>query len=227
MNIMDFQNALHNPQIRIWFSENFDNLIRGGKSFIREDEITKEIGRIMAITNKSIQIQRKTKKGRLDIIDTNTNDIGEAANNATCQNPLSGVNHIIQDFFKRMAQGHSSEHFSLMYFMDIENLNVNSKLTRNLYNSYQRLSRSKVLSKKYELEKYLNLLPKGILIHEPIHNIKSVPGKTISVTDTTILNYDIYILNMPNNKNSTRAIYKEFGNRLKYFRENMHPNELL
>lgn len=217
MTIIDFENSLHSDCIKNWFAYNTDNLIQGQNAmprFNRENEITARIAHCMNIPAIVTQQQN------CDIIDTRNNDIGEAAHNGTFQPALYGINHIIQDFYKRFGQGYTNNYFALMYLMDIENLDVITSLPAGYVNLINATTRQNLLQTKYEVERLLNLLPNKILVHEPFHNFQSS-------TETTILNYDIYVLKMDLNKKVANDIYVTFKGMLTYFKENDFDKSLL
>ena len=217
MTINDFANSLHSDCINNWFTCNTDNLIQGQNAtprFNRENEITARI--VNCINIPAIVTQQQN----CDIIDTRNNDIGEAAHNGTFQPALYGINHIIQDYFKRRGQGYTNNYFALLYLMDIENLDTNTNLPANYVNLIRATTRPNLLQTKYEVERLLNLLPNKILVHEPFHNFQSS-------TETTILNYDIYVLKMDLTKKVANDIHNVFKDKLDYFNQNDFDKSLL
>lgn len=195
MNIEEFENALHSDSVKNWFDNNVDNLIKG-KPFQRENEITKII--VQNMGNPNVFTQNNYR----DILNLNSGDIGEAAHNGTFQNATDGPEHIISDFYKRLGQDSKGNFYGLMYLMDIENL---SNPTQFPYEKDLRANaRPFLFQTKYLLEGLLNRLPGKVQIHEPFHNLKST-------IETTILNYDIYVVKFPFNNSMAKAIYDEFN----------------
>ncbi len=212
MTIKDFEDVLHSDCLNKWFNSNIDNLIGGVKGtthFVREDEITKAIVNCLGNINIVTQVKPESKRGKLDIHDKINNDIAEAAHNGTFngQSPLDGPNHIVTDFFKRKVLGLKGDFYALMYLLDIENIDPSSLFTYGVP-----VNRQTALQKKYKVENYLNKLPGKIQVHEPFHNLKSP-------TETTIVNYDIYVLKMKFDKKTANDIYNNFKNDLDYFKK--------
>jgi len=196
MNISDFEKALQSKCLKDWFLKNVDNLIQGKPP--RENAITK------AIVNCTGMGHIVSQRNQYDIYDTKTKDIGEAAHNGTFQPHTHGIEHIISDYYKRLYSGASSDFFGLLYLMDLENLDVNSKLPDKYKNEIKPLPRPCLLQCKILAESLLNKLPGKIRIHEPFHNLKSS-------TETTILNYDIYLVSFKFNEQSANEIFKQFN----------------
>jgi len=209
MTIQDFENALHSDCFGRWIMSSFDIFIDPA-GFVpakkREDEITREL--VRCIGKPNIISQLGVRNGRADILDNLTNDIGEAAHNGLYngQTALFGINHIIKDYFKRLKAGFRNDYFGLLYLLDVENLCTTSKFSYNPFN------RQKALAVKVEIENYLMLLPGGIQIQEPFHRIKDPSGK-----ESTILNYDIYVMKFKFSNANSKIIYDNFKDKLDYF----------
>lgn len=197
MEIQDFELALHSTCMRNWFVNNVNNLIRG-KPFQRENEITKAIVGCLGLLNVVSQNNYR------DILDNINGDVGEAAHNGTFQSASDGIEHIIKDYYKRLNQGAINDFYGLIYLMDIENLPPNTIFTKRYINDVKNVSRPFLLQTKYNFELLLNRIPGKVRVHEPFHNLKSP-------TESTILNYDIYIVKMNFNRTIANTIYTEFN----------------
>ena len=189
MNAIEIINALRNPKLHKWFNDNTDGLIVGknGK-FNRENAITEEIAKYINNTNVNTQ-KRKYGRGIIDIIDTKTNDIVEAAHNGTFQNYKKSLNHISEDFAKRKAQGYSKSHFALIYLMDVVQLDKVTNLPKSYLKKVTSKLRAKHIANRVLIENTLKTLPNGIVHHEKIYGLSTK-------TETTILNYDIYLMEL-------------------------------
>jgi len=196
MNIEDFENSLHSQELNDWFTSNVDNLIIGSRIFPRENRITRAI--VDAIGNPNIVTQRATK----DILDLKTGDIREAANNGTWQSTEFGPEHIISDYYKRLGEKEKEDFYGLMYLMDIEKLDPKTKFPYE--KDIKSIARPFLLQSKFLTEQLLNRLPGKVQIHEPFHKLKSP-------TESTIVNYDIYVVKMKFNKETALEIYREFN----------------
>lgn len=199
MNVTQFEDALHSHDLSDWFVDNINNLISGTAAFSRENNITAEI--VNCIGDPNIVSHRGSK----DILDTHNGDIGEAAHNGTFQPASFGPEHIISDFCKRLGQGAAGDFYGLMYLMDIENIATPTILPDSYASAIRSIPRPLLLQTKYQVENYLLRIPCKIRIHEPFHNLQSP-------TETTILNYDIYVVKMSFNNNTALALYNEFHN---------------
>jgi hypothetical protein len=220
MNIQDFEKALHSPCLKKWFEDNVDKLIRGknnGGFASRENAITSEI--VNCMNNSNIKTQRK---GRRDIIDSNTDDIGEAAHNGTWQASTAGLGHIFGDYYKRLGDNHTEDKkdvdfYGLMYLWDLEN--VPEKTGFPYENDFRKVPRSFLIQSKLLTETTLNRFPGGIRVHEPFHNLQSS-------IESTILNYDIYVIKMKLNEQTAIELFKEFKND-DFIKDQQFPEYLL
>ena len=190
MNRLDIEKALKSRKLHDWFDANVDVLIAGKNAgFYRENAITSEIVDCMA--NSNIKTQKsELGRGVVDIIDTATNDVVEAAHNGTFQDYRSSLNHMAEDYQKRISQGYKSKYFALIYLMHIGKLDQNTKLPESYARVIRTKPRAEMVANKALVEKFLKALPNGIVHHEQFHGLKT------SNEPATILDYDIYLMEL-------------------------------
>ncbi len=190
MNRLDIEKALKSQKLHDWFNANVDGLIAGKNAgFYRENEITSEI--VDCIANSNIQTQKsELGRGVVDIIDTTTNDVIEAAHNGTFQDYRSSLNHMAEDYQKRISQGYNGKYFTLIYLMHIDRLDPNSQIPKSYATAIRSKPKAELVATKALVEKFLKALPNGIVHHEQFHGLKT-PNELL-----TILDYDIYLMEL-------------------------------
>ena len=222
MTIQDFENALHSDCFEDWMMSNFGLFITPGAP--RAAAIRDQIVVCMGIPTITTHIMGLPGAGYLDIFDAATNNIGKCAhtglyNNVGAGGPivaLTAINNIVQDYFCKLAAGYNSEFFGIVILLDVENLDPASPFNGIPF------PRRQSLDLKVETENNLMLLLGRIKIHEPFHRIKDLAGK-----ESTILNYDIYVVKFEFSNANSKHIYDNFKDKLNYFQNGDFDETLL